>query len=185
MFHLLTRDTEAVIPGLVLHGKPAPYPVVNERSVRAGAGLTFLLGLLAFLQAFYFSNFLFLKILVPILFADFVIKVFLGTRYSLFSKVAQVIVSNQTPEYVGAIQKKFAWTIGMLMSGTMLLLLFMFSVTGLPNMIICGLCLTFMFMESAFGICVGCKMYNALIAHGILATPEYKPVCPGNVCAID
>lgn len=34
----------ATIPNLMIHGKPAPYPVVNERAVRAGAGMLFALG---------------------------------------------------------------------------------------------------------------------------------------------
>jgi len=33
------------IPGLTIDGKPAPYAVVNEREVRAGAGLMLLMAL--------------------------------------------------------------------------------------------------------------------------------------------
>lgn len=172
------------IPGLMIHGKPAPYPVLNERAIRAGAGIMFALGLFAFFHAFYLANFFYLQIFVALFFFDFLMKVVVGVRFSPISILANAIVSGQAPEYVGAIQKRFAWSIGLLLSTTMLILLFVFEVRGWPNLTICGLCLTFMFAESAFGICVGCKMYNALLRMGILKQPEYKPACPGNVCAI-
>ncbi len=174
-----------VIPGLMLHGKPAPYPVLNERAIRAGAGITFAFGLFSFFQAFYLADFFYLQILVPILFFDFFAKVVIGTRYSPLSVVSNWIVRTQVPEYVGAIQKRFAWTIGLFLSGIMMLLLFVFEVTGIPNLLICSLCLTFMFAESAFGICVGCKVYSWLLTRDFITAPEYRPVCPGNVCALE
>lgn len=174
-----------IIPGLVLHGKPAPYPVLNERAIRAGAGIMFVLGLFAFFQAFYLREFVFIQIFVAVFFFDFFMKVIVGTRFSPISQLANLVVSSQAPEYVGAIQKRFAWSIGLVLSGTMLVLLFGFGVQGWPNLLICGVCLTFMFLETSFGICVGCKIYNLLLQWGVLAQPEYKPVCPGNVCAIE
>ena len=41
--------------------------------------------------------------------------------------------------------------------------------------LVCGLCLVFMFFESAFGICIGCKVYN-------LFNQEQAQLCPGGVC---
>mgnify|MGYP000935186690 CR=1 FL=1 len=175
----------SVIPGLTINGVPAPYPVINERAVRAGAGITFALAFFSFFHAFYLQDFSYLKILVVVLFIDFFSKVILGTRFSPFSRLAAWIVRAQKPEYVGSVQKRFAWSIGLAMSSTMLLLLFVFEVSGLPNLILCGVCLTFMFAESAFGICVGCKLYQWLLRAGIIDAPEYRPACPGNVCAIE
>lgn len=48
-----------VIPGLMVHGKPAPYPVLNERAIRAGAGIVFAAGFFSFFQALYLGNFFF------------------------------------------------------------------------------------------------------------------------------
>lgn len=174
-----------IIPGLILHGKPAPYPVLNERAIRAGAGIMFVFGFFAFFHAFYLQNFFYIKVIVLLFFVDFIFKVVIGTKFSPISNLANLIVSNQEPEFVGAVQKRFAWTIGLFLSGTMVLLIYVFGVQGIPNMIICGLCLTFMFMESAFGVCVGCKIYNFLLKVGVIPMPEYKPVCPGNVCSIE
>ncbi len=182
-YHL--GEVGSVIPGLIIHGKPAPYPVLNERAIRAGAGMVFALGFFAFFQAFYLREFIFIQVLVVVLFVDFFMKVIVGTRYSPVSIVANWIVRGQQPEYVGAIQKRFAWSIGLVLASTMIVLIYGFGIMGLPNLIICGVCLTFMFMESAFGICVGCKLYGFLLSVGLLKTPEHRPVCPGNVCAIE
>lgn len=173
------------IPNLVIHGKPAPYPVLNERAIRAGAGIMFAAGFFAFMQAFYMRDFLYIKIFVVVFFLDFLMKVIIGTKFSPVSNVANWIVSKQEPEYVGAIQKRFAWSIGLVLSGVMIVLLYVFGVQGWPNLAVCGMCLTFMFLETAFGICVGCKIYSFLLRHKIISTPEYKPACAGNVCAIE
>ncbi len=182
-YHL--GEVGVVIPGLMIHGKPAPYPVLNERAIRAGAGMVFALGFFAFFQAFYLRDFIFIQVLVVLLFVDFFMKVIVGTRYSPVSIVANWIVRGQQPEYVGAIQKRFAWSIGLMLASTMMVLIYGFGIMGLPNLIICGVCLTFMFMESAFGVCVGCKLYGFLLSVGLLKAPEHRPVCPGNVCAIE
>lgn len=174
-----------VIPGLMIHGKPAPYPVLNERAIRAGAGMMFALGMFAFFQAFYLREFVYIQWLVLFFLFDFAMKVLVGVRFSPMSILSNIIVRKQTPEYVGAVQKRFAWAIGLFLATVMTVLIFVFGIIGPINLIICGVCLTFMFMESAFGICVGCKIYGALLAMGIIATPEYKPACPGNVCSID
>lgn len=169
----------------MIHGKPAPYPVLNERAIRAGAGIMFVLGFFAFMQAFYLREFLYIQLFVVVFFVDFFMKVIVGTKFSPISRLASFIVRAQAPEYVGAVQKRFAWSMGLALSGTMLVLLYGFGVQGWPNLLICATCLTFMFLETSFGICAGCKIYNFLLARGVLAMPEYKPACPGNVCAIE
>jgi len=174
-----------IIPGLQIHGKPAPYPVLNERAIRAGAGIVFLFGIFAFFQAFYLREFMYVEWLVVFVWFDFLMKAVVGTAFSPVSLLANWIVRKQTPDYVGAVQKRFAWSIGLTLATIMMVLIFGFGIMGLPNLVICGVCLTFMFMESAFGICVGCKIYNALITWGIISAPVYKPACAGNVCAIE
>lgn len=173
-----------IIPGLQINGKPAPYPVVNERSVRAGAGMLFLLAGSAFGLAFLTADFRLLKIVVVILFIDFFMKVFLGPKFSIVSRIAGFIVRKQKPEYVGGIQKRFAWSIGLLMATLMIFLLFVFQVQGIINLTMCILCLSFMWLESSCGICVGCKIYYAFLRWGILKEPEVLPACPGGACPI-
>jgi hypothetical protein len=173
------------IPGLTIDGKPAPYAVVNEREVRAVAGLMLLMALFSFFHGFYLQNFLYLKITVVVFFIEFFIKVVIGTKFSIFGAIARIFVRNQKPDYVGAIQKRFAWALGLLMSTIMIILLLVLDVRGPINLAMCAICITLMFLESSFGICVGCKIYAFLLKHNIIPTPEHKPVCPGNVCSID
>jgi len=45
------------------------------------------------------------------------------------------------------------------------------------KVLICVLCLTLMFLETAFAICVGCMIYKAIIQKD----PEH---CPGGVCEV-
>jgi hypothetical protein len=174
-----------IIPGLTIYGKPAPYPVLNERAVRAGAGIMFVIGFFSFMQGLYMQNFVFLKYAVLLFFIDFVMKVIVGTKFSPISTIANWIVRGQAPEYIGAVQKRFAWAIGLVLSSTMVLLLWVFDVRGVVNLSICTICLTFMWLETSFGICVGCKIYNFLLDKKLIAQPEYKPACPGNACAIE
>jgi hypothetical protein len=173
-----------VIPGLEINGKPAPYPVLNERAVRAGAGIMLMLGVIAFSFAWFDQNFLPLRLVVVLFFLDFFTKVILGTKFSIISNIGGWIVHRQKPEYVGAVQKRFAWGIGLFMSSLMIVLLYFLNVTGPINLSVCVLCLTFMWLETSFGICVGCKIYYELVNLGWVKKPEIAPACPGGACPI-
>lgn len=186
MYHTLQRlglfTAGQIVPGLELHGRPALYPVLNERAVRASAGIMFVLGFFAFFHAFYLNDYRFIKLFVIIFFIDFFIKVVLNPKFSPISTLARLVTRHQKPEYVGAVQKRFAWAIGLFLASTMLVLLFGLGIQGLPNLIVCGICLTIMFLETSFGFCVACALYNKCIAWGWVEDPEYKPVCAGDSC---
>ena len=84
---------------------------------------------------------------------------------------------RQQPEYVGAPQKRFAWAIGFLLALTMLYLVVINNLIGPVNLIVCAACLVLLFFETAFGICLGCKVYN-------LFYKEQAQLCPGGVCEV-
>jgi hypothetical protein len=46
---------------------------------------------------------------------------------------------------------------------------------GPVNMLVCGTCLLLMFFETAFGICIGCKLHDWL-------RPTQAQLCPGGTC---
>lgn len=173
------------IPGLKIDDQDAPYPVMNDREVRAIAGIMLILGVIAFSFAFFHQNFLPLKVVVVLFFLDFTWRVIFGTKLSLIAIMARLFIVGQKPEWVGAIQKRFAWSIGVAMASLMMLLLFVFDVRGPINLTVCLVCLTFMWLETSFGVCVGCKIYYGLIKAKILKEPEYRPACPGGVCSIN
>ena len=95
-------------------------PVLNEREIRAAAGILFIMMFIAINAAASRGDFTLLKYAVVIFLTDILIRVFISPKFSPSLIIGRLIVRNQTPEYVGAQQKKFAWIIGVLLAGTML-----------------------------------------------------------------
>jgi len=152
-------------------------PVLNEREIRAAAGLLFLMMFISIMVVVFNGDFLMLKYAVIIFLADIVIRVFVNPRFAPSLILGRLIVRNQTPEYVGAQQKKFAWIIGVILALTMFILLVVVNSQSPITGIICLICLVFLFAESAFGICLGCKFYS-------LFYKEKAQYCPGEVCDV-
>ncbi len=153
-----------------------PVPVLNERAVRAGAGILFFFAFMAFMNAWLLGNFEPARVFVVAFLIDFTLRLFVNPRYAPSLIVGQWIVRKQQPEWTGAPQKRFAWGIGFVMAAVMFWLLVMLQMIGPIILLVCGICLTLMFFESAFGICIGCKMYEWVVRK----PPE---LCPGGVCA--
>jgi len=173
-----------IIPDLTIHGEPAPYPVVNERSIRATAGIMFILGFFTFATIFFTRDYTLMYILVPLFWLDFFLKAIFDPKYSIFGMFGRQLVKGQKPEYVGAIQKRFAWGMGLFMATIMVIFAIGLGIRGPLPFIICSTCLLFMWMESSLGICVGCKIYGFLVQKKVLAEPEFRPACPGGACSI-
>jgi len=150
-------------------------PVLNERAVRAGAGILFFFAIVSFMNAWLLGNFQPTRVFVVAFLIDFVLRIFVNPRYAPSLIVGQWFVRKQQPEYVGAPQKRFAWAIGFVLALTMLYLVVIKGVVGPINLIVCSLCLLLLFFESAFGICLGCMVYN-------LFNRNQAALCPGGVC---
>lgn len=87
-------------------------PVLNEREIRAGAGLLFLLMFIAILKVILTGDFVLLKYAATFFLADISVRVLVNPRFAPSLVLGRLIVRNQVPEYVGAPQKRFAWIIG-------------------------------------------------------------------------
>jgi hypothetical protein len=152
-------------------------PVLNEREIRAAAGILFVVVFLGIILAGVKGDFLMIKYAITIFLTDIVIRVFMNPRFSPSLIIGRLIVRNQVPEYVGAQQKKFAWIIGVALAFVIFIHLVVMNafspITGLG----CLICLIFLFFESAFGICIGCKIYS-------MVYKEKAQYCPGEVCDI-
>ena len=105
------EDFGTIIPDLKINGKEAPYPVVNDRAVRSTAGLMLLVGTITFFITFYTQDFTLFRYVIITFFIDFLLKFFKGPSKSIYGFFGRKFVSNQKPEFVGAIQKRFAWGI--------------------------------------------------------------------------
>jgi len=150
-------------------------PVLNEREARAAAGILLLPAMVSFLNAYLTHNFLFTKIFVTVFMLDFFIRIFINPKYAPSLVLGRYFVQNQTPEYVGAAQKRFAWSIGFGLSVIMFLIIIVFEIMTPIKIAICILCILLLFSETAFSICLGCIMYHRIYKKH----PQY---CPGNVC---
>ena len=152
-------------------------PVLNEREIRASAGILFLLVFFSLMLVLFKQDFILIKYVITLFLTDFIIRVFINPKFSPTLIIGRLIVGNQTPEYVGAAQKKFAWVIGVILSATMFIFLVVVNAFSPITGIICLICLIFLFFESVFGICLGCKFYS-------LFYKEKAQYCPGEVCDV-
>ena len=150
-------------------------PVLNEREIRAAAGILFLATFLSLMLIIFKNNFVPIKYVITLFLTDFMIRVFINPKFSPALIIGRLIVRNQEPEYVGAQQKKFAWIIGLILSATMFILMVVVNSYSPISGIACIICLLFLFFESAFGICLGCKFYR-------LFFKEKAQKCPGEIC---
>ncbi len=152
-------------------------PVLNEREIRASAGILFVLMFISIMMAILKSDFTMLKFAIIMFLTDFVIRVFVNPKFAPTLIIGRLIVRNQNPEYVGAKQKKFAWIIGVVLAVTMFILVVILNSYSPISGLICFICLIFLLFESAFGICIGCKVYS-------LVYKEKAQYCPGEVCDV-
>jgi hypothetical protein len=150
-------------------------PVLNEREIRASAGILFLLLLISLMLILFKNDFLLVKYAILVFLTDFIVRVFISPRFAPTLIIGRLIVSSQVPEYVGAPPKKFAWKIGLALSGLMFLLLIVLNSYSIVTGVSCLLCLLFLFFESAFGICLGCLFYS-------LFYKQEARYCAGEVC---
>jgi len=163
------------------------YKVLNERQVRASSGIMFLIGLIASINGLILKNYSVIPYLSGFLLLSFSIAVFINPKYSPTMILGSIFVRKQTPLYIGAVQKKFAWSLGMALSGS----IFIMSIYLLTNVSyftplcrLCILCLILLYLETAFGICIGCKLYFLSIKMKLLKEPAVRPNCMGDACEV-
>jgi hypothetical protein len=165
---------------LIRFGEDVPgynIPVMNEREIRAAAGILFLFTYTSLMAIIFKGYFPLIKYVISGFLADFIIRIFINPKYAPTLILGRLIVKNQTPEYVGAAQKKFAWIIGVILASTMFILMVVVNSYSPITGITCLICLIFLFFESVFGICLGCKFYPLFFKDKV----QY---CPGEVCEI-
>ena len=153
-------------------------PVFNERAIRAAAGILFVVGFSAAATAFFTGDMQPLRGFGILFLIDMGIRLTLNHRFAPSMALGSLIVRRQRPEWVGAAQKRLAWGIGFGMAFVGCLGLGFF---GLPNALMlsfCAVCLVFLYLETSFGICVGCELYKVFAK----TPPE---LCPGDSCAYE
>lgn len=150
-------------------------PVLNEREIRASAGIFFVFLFTALMFILFKQSFLLVKYVIVVFLTDFIVRVFISPKFSPSLIIGRLVVSRQVPEYVGAAQKKFAWKIGLALSCLMFFLMVVLNSYSIITGVTCLICLLFLFFESAFGICLGCIFYRFFYK-------EKAQYCAGEIC---
>lgn len=164
---------------LLEYGEKVPgydVTVINEREARAAAGILFMLGMIVIFVGIGYNHIIVARVYLAFLFFDFFARV-ISPNYSPSMLLGKFVVRNQKVEYVGGLQKRFAWTLGWFISWPMVYWFVLHWDITFYKVMVCVLCLSLMFLETAFGICVGCMIYKAIIKED----PKH---CPGGVCEI-
>jgi len=161
------------------------YKVLDERIMRASAGIMLLLAVIASINGFILRDFEVIPFLVGFLMINFIIGVFINPKYSPTVLLGSLMVYKQSKIPIGAVQKKFAWSLGLLLSTAIFILsLFLLNDPSLfdPVCMLCIICIALLFLETAFGICVGCKLYYLALKLRMLPKPKERPNCMGDSC---
>ncbi|WP_297484600.1 DUF4395 domain-containing protein [Sulfurimonas sp.] len=148
--------------------------VLNEREARAAAAILFVGAFLGLANGVMLGTAVFSEYFVTFFAIDFTIRI-IQPRYSPSLLLGRFFVQNQTPEYVGATQKRFAWAIGMVIAWPMFYYLVIDFQPNPIKVLVCLICMALLFFEAAFSVCLGCKIFN-------LIKKEKATHCPGGVC---
>lgn len=163
------------------------YKVLDERRMRASAGIMLLLGVIAFINGFILQNFIVIPFIAGFLMLNFMIGIFINPKFSPTLIIAYLFVRKQSPLPIGAIQKKFAWSLGLGLSLVIFSLsLFLLNDVSFfePVCMLCIICLVLLYVETSFGICLGCKLYYVALRLKLIKQPEEKPNCMGDACEV-
>ena len=169
------------IVGTAVDGTELHAPVVDENEVRAAAGVTMVIGAVAFSYAYFTRQYIPLQVVASLLFVEFLIRVTVGIRYSPIGALARALTFDRPPEWVSAKPKRFAWTLGLGMTFAMTIITNI-GIRGMLPRTICLICLTLMWMESALGLCLGCRIHNLMVRRGWTTSDPAVEVCADGAC---
>lgn len=168
-----TQDEFAVgriVPGYAV-------PVVNEHQVRAGAAILLIGGAIAYGFSLAHWNPALMKPFGFVFMWDMLARTSLGEKYSPSLLLGGYLVRKKAPYWVGAKAKTFAWYLGLGMALTACFTMGWLAAPAWVTLAICGVCVSFLFLEAVLGICVGCRL-QAIFAGD---PPEH---CPGGNCPL-
>ena len=171
------------ISGVSVDGTELRAAVFDEHAVRAAAGLTMVIGAAAFSAAYFGQDYVPLQIASTLFFVEFLVRITAGLRYSPMGVLAHLMTRARAPDWVSAKPKRFAWTIGLALSFSMMIITNSGIRGWLPRSI-CLVCLTMMWLESVLGLCLGCKLHALLVRRGWSSRDPAFEVCAGGECAL-
>ncbi len=171
------------VSGLTIDGREVRAAVFNEHAVRAAAGLTLVLGAVAFAYAYFDQDYVPLQVVTTVFFIDFLLRVTTGLRFSPTGLAGGWMTRRREPEWTSARPKRFAWTLGLAMSFAMMVITNS-GVRGLLPRTVCLICLTLMWMESVLGLCLGCEVHGLLVRAGLARRDDAYEICAHGACTV-
>ena len=172
-----------LIYSLRTDGTELQAAVFDENQVRAAAGLTMVLGAVAFSYAYFDAQYVPLQAVSTLFFVEFLTRLTFGIRYSPMGVIARAMTLRQAPDWVSAKPKRFAWTLGLGMAFSMMIITNS-GITGMLPRTICAICLTLMWMESVLGVCLGCKIHALLVRRGWATKDPAFEICAHGECEV-
>lgn len=157
--------------------------MVNEHAVRAAAGVTLVIGAVAFSLAFFEKQYIPLQVAASFFLVEFLFRTTVGIGYSPVGIVAHWMTRRYPPEWVSAGPKMFAWRLGLGMALSMT----MITNSGIRGVLpgtLCCICMTLMWMETALGLCLGCEIHARLVRRGWTTRRDESQVCAHGVCQL-
>ena len=171
--------------GYYIKGKS--YKMLDERVMRASAGILLFIAVIASINGFILKNYIVIPYLVGFMMINFMLGLFINPKVAPTVFLGYLFTYRQSRLPIGAVQKKFAWSLGLVLSGSIFFLsLYLLNDPSFfdPVCMLCLICILFLFLETAFGICVGCKIYQLFIRLKVIPKPKERPNCMGDSCDI-
>ena len=167
---------EILSPPITLAGHD--FAVVNERSVRASAGLMLLFGLYGWFELYFTGDQSTLRTFAILFIFELAIRIALGVRWAPLLLLGAFLVRKQSAEWSELRPKETAWMIGLVYASAACFAVGW--IPGWPNWAMlasCGVCLALLFFESAIGFCLGCWLHSRFAK-----TPP--KLCPSGACKV-
>jgi hypothetical protein len=171
------------VAGIVVNGAELHAGVFNENQVRAAAGVTMVIGAVAFCYAYFTHLYIPLQAVAAFFFVEFLIRVAVGIQYSPIGIVSHALTRRNPPEWVSAKPKRFAWTLGLGMAFAMTVITNV-GIRGYLPRTMCLICLTLMWLESSLGLCLGCEIHALMVRRGWATKDPDFEVCSNGVCEL-
>ncbi|MBC7478581.1 MAG: DUF4395 domain-containing protein [Pseudorhodobacter sp.] len=156
----------------------------DENQVRAAAGLTLALGAVAFGYAAVGKIYLPIQIVTTLFFVEFLVRVTWGLSKSPLGIAAGWMTQRSVPQWVSAKPKRFAWSLGLVMSLAMMIITNS-GIRGAVPMTICLICLTLMWLEAVLGLCLGCEIHRYLVRLGWTQPDRDFEICTNGSCTVE
>jgi len=124
-----------------------------------------------------------IQTVTTLFFVEFLIRVTWGITRSPLGMVAGWMTRRETPHWVSAKPKRFAWSLGVVMSLAMMIITNS-GIRGPLPLTICLICLTLMWLEAVLGLCLGCEIHRQLVRLGWMQPDKDFEICSNGTCTV-